>query len=213
MALTPVEQIILARRARHDRLKQIDLTGFEDRMAKRFEAGDIKAPLHLAGGNETQLVNYFAQHVKDEDWVLCSWRSHYHCLLKGVPECEVEASIVAGRSIALCFPQYRILSSAIVGGVCPLATGIGLAIQRRRGSERVHVFVGDMTSESGIYHECVKYCTGHQLPVRFVIEDNGLSVCTDTQAVWGAPKAVADETRYFYTLTRPHVGIGRWVSF
>lgn len=183
-------------------------------MAKRFEAGDIKAPLHLAGGNETQLVNYFAQHVKPEDWVLTSWRSHYHCLLKGVPECEVEEAIVGGHSIALCFPRYRILSSAIVGGICPIATGLGWAIRHRRGaSERVHVFIGDMTAETGIYHECVKYCTGHQLPVRFVIEDNGMSVCTPTRDAWGVPKAMPDETRYFYKLSRPHVGIGRWVSF
>jgi TPP-dependent pyruvate/acetoin dehydrogenase alpha subunit len=190
-----------------------DLIAFEDRMAKRFEAGDIKAPLHLAGGNEQWLIDYFAEHVKPEDWVMCSWRSHYHCLLKGVPECEVEAAIVGGRSIALCFPQHRILSSAIVGGICPIATGIAFAVKRRSGSERVHCFVGDMSARTGIYHEAVQYCTGHQLPVRFVIEDNGLSVCTDTNAAWGWPRTMPDETRYFYTLTRPHVGIGKWVSF
>ena len=182
-------------------------------MAKRFEAGDIRAPLHLAGGNERALISYFDEHVKPGDWVLCSWRSHYHCLLKGVPECEVEEAIVGGHSIALCFPVYRCLSSAIVGGTCPIACGLGLAIKQRGSNERVHVFVGDMTATTGIYHECVKYCTGHQLPVRFVIEDNGMSVCTPTRDVWGVPKAMPDETRYFYRLTRPHVGIGKFVQF
>jgi TPP-dependent pyruvate/acetoin dehydrogenase alpha subunit len=190
------------------------LIAFEDRMANWFEGGMIRSPLHLAGGNERALIEYFSNHVAPDDWVLTSWRSHYHCLLKGVPECEVEAAIVGGRSIALCFPQYRILSSAIVGGICPIATGLGMAIKRSGSkSQVVHTFVGDMTATTGIYHECVKYCTGHRLPVRFIIEDNGLSVCTPTHDVWGTASMVSDETRYFYTLTRPHVGIGKWVSF
>ena len=29
-----------------------------------------------------------------------------------------------------------------------------------------------------------KYSTNHDLPIRFVIEDNGKSVCTDTREVW-----------------------------
>jgi TPP-dependent pyruvate/acetoin dehydrogenase alpha subunit len=196
------------------------LIAFEERMVKRFEAGEIKAPLHLAGGNERALISYFDEHVKPDDWVLGSWRAHYHALLHGVPEEEVEAAIVAGRSIALTFPRHRVLCSAIVGGIGPIATGLGWAIKRRRGNERVHVFCGDMTAQTGIYHECVKYCTGHRLPVRFVIEDNGLSVSTPTRDVWGelsrewgAPIVVYHEARYSYTLTRPHVGIGKWVSF
>lgn len=190
------------------------LIAFEDRMAKRFEAGDIKAPLHLAGGNEQQLIDYFEANVRAGDWKLCSWRSHYHALLSGVPSDELERAILDGRSIALCFPAHRFLSSAIVAGICPIAVGLGWAIKRRGGTERVHVFVGDMTAESGIYHESAKYCERHRLPVRFLIEDNGLSVCTDTQNVWGGWFGrIGCVTRYAYQLTRPHVGIGRWVSF
>ena len=190
-----------------------DLIAFEKDIEAEFAAGNIAAPVHLAGGNEAWLINYFTYKVGPEDWILGQWRSHYHCLLKGVPPSEVKQAIVSGRSIALCFPAHRILCSAIVGGICPIATGLGYAIKQKRGTERVHCFVGDMTATTGVYHEAVKYCTGHHLPVTFIIEDNGKSVCTDTQAAWGRPKSVPDEVRYWYGLKWPHVGIGRFVQF
>lgn len=218
-----------------------DLIAFEDEIAAVFNAGEIKAPVHLAGGNEHNLVDLFKQ-INPDDWILCSWRSHYHCLLKGVPREEVKAAILAGRSIALCFPAQRVLSSAIVGGICPIATGLGWSIKQRGGSEKVIVFIGDMTAETGIYHECAKYCEGHHLPVTFVIEDNGKSVCTDTEEVWGAvvhkvcqvdpwrhinlnpawprdwkpltgPDCFWNTKGYKYELTKPHVGTGVWVQF
>ncbi len=111
---------------------------------------------------------------------MCSWRSHYQCLLKGVPRQELKAEIMAGHSITLCFPRYRVLSSAIVGGIIPIAVGTALGIKRRGERARVHCFMGDMTAETGIAHEAIKYSTNHQLPIRFIVEDNGKSVCTDT---------------------------------
>ena len=38
-----------------------------------------------------------------------------------------------------------------------------------------------MTSETGIAHECIKYSRNKNLPIHFIIEDNGKSVCTNTK--------------------------------
>jgi len=157
--------------------------------------------------------------IQPQDWVLCSWRSHYQCLLKGVPRELVKAEILAGRSISLCFPEYRILSSAIVTGVLPMALGLGLAIKRRKGTEKVHCFMGEMTSETGSAHECIKYARRHQLPVHWIVEDNGKSVCTDTRQVWNTEKltheksTAPDITYYAYTSRYPHAGAGVRVQF
>jgi TPP-dependent pyruvate/acetoin dehydrogenase alpha subunit len=189
------------------------LIAFEQDIAADFEAGKIKAPVHLAGGNEQQLIEIFAD-IAPDDWVLCAWRSHYHCLLKGVPPEKVKSAIHAGRSIALCFPEHKVLSSAIVGGICPIATGLGWAIKERGGKERVHVFVGDMTANTGIYLESMRYCWGHKLPVGFWTEDNGKSVCTKTSDVWPKTRELLwNEDEYTYDLTYPHVGTGKWVRF
>lgn len=193
-------------------ITKADLIAFEDEIAADFQAGKIKSPVHLASGNEDQLIDIF-KNIDPDDWVLCGWRSHYHCLLKGVPSKDMKSAIHAGRSIALCFPEYRILSSAIVGGVCPIAVGLAWAIKRRGGDETVHVFVGDMTAESGIYYESTKYAARHQLPVKWWVEDNGKSVMTDTQQVWGPYMDIPDVNRYRYQLDKPHVGTGNFVRF
>lgn len=192
-----------------------DLIAFEEIIAEDFNAGRIAAPCHLAGGNEEQLIEIF-RHIKPDDWVLTTWRAHYHCLLKGVPPALLRAKILEGRSIALCFKEYKILSSAIVGGICPIAVGLAWAIKKRGGNEQVWCFIGDMTAESGIAYECKKYTAGHELPVRWIIEDNGLSVCTPTRDVW--PMKIGKgllfrSGSYEYTLDKPHVGTGKWVAF
>jgi TPP-dependent pyruvate/acetoin dehydrogenase alpha subunit len=189
-----------------------NLIAFEKDIAAEFEAGRIKAPVHFAGGNERDLIDIF-KGIRPQDWVLCQWRSHYHCLLKGVPSADVKAAILAGRSIALTFPSHRILASAIVGGVCPIATGLAWSIKRREGDERVHCFVGDMTAEAGIFHESVKYAARRRLPVHWWIEDNRLSVCTETLKAWGRGPGGLHLDRYDYKLTWPHVGTGTWVRF
>jgi len=192
------------------------LQEFERLVAADFDAGMIRAPVHLAGGNEKQLINIF-DNIHEEDWVLTQWRSHYHCLLKGVPPELLRDDILSGRSITLCYPDYRILSSAIVGGVLPIAVGLALSLQRERQPGYVWVFVGDMTARTGMFHECLRYVEGHELPVNFVIEDNGKSVCTDTDQVWGKPdfsnRFSPHVMRYDYVLPWPHSGAGKRVQF
>jgi len=144
--------------------------------------------------------------------VFGSWRSHYHALLKGVPRETVRQAILDGRSIALTFPEQRVLCSAIVGGTAPIANGVAWAIKQSGLDEKVYVFLGDMASETGIVHECMKYAHGHELPVQFIVEDNGMSVMTDTRKVWGVDVCTIPE-RYHYELTVPHVGTGKFVRF
>jgi pyruvate dehydrogenase E1 component alpha subunit len=196
-----------------------DLLAFEERVADAFNSGKIRAPVHLYSGNEVELINVFSD-VDSEDWVLCSWRSHYQCLLKGVPQEQVFNEILDGRSISLCFADYRLFSSAIVGGVLPIAIGIAFSIKRAGGDNRVHCFLGDMTAETGIAHECIKYATNFDLPIRFIIEDNGLSVCTDTRSVWGDRASNLSSVLnhpnvvyYKYQSAYPHAGAGVRVQF
>ncbi|MBE2203567.1 MAG: hypothetical protein IAE94_04450 [Chthoniobacterales bacterium] len=195
-----------------------ELIAFEEEIAAEFNAGHIRAPVHLYSGNEEAMLEVFRKIHKD-DWVLCSWRSHYQCLLKGVPREQVKAEIMAGRSISLCFAEHRIFSSAIVGGVLPIAVGIAMGIKRAGTSERVHCFIGEMTAETGLAHSCMKYSRNHGLPIRFIVEDNGKSVCTDTREVWNSPRLSFEDSgedfliSYRYKTKYPHAGAGVRVQF
>lgn len=195
------------------------LIAFEEDIADGFNSAKIRSPVHLYSGNEDAIIQVF-KNVRPKDWVLCSWRSHYQCLLKGVPPPLVKGEILAGRSISLCFPDYRIFSSAIVGGVVPIAAGIGLGIKRAGEDARVYCFMGEMTAETGIAHESVKYCRNHKLPVTWVIEDNGKSVCTETKSAWNIKahwwekeSPAADVVFYRYQSKYPHAGAGQRVQF
>jgi len=195
-----------------------ELIEFENEVAAAFNAGRIRAPVHLYSGNEAQMIEVFKD-VRAQDWLFCSWRSHYQCLLKGVPREQVMAEIVAGRSISLCFPEHRIYSSAIVGGVLPIAVGAAMALQRSGEDARVHCFLGEMTAETGIAHESIKYSRNHGLPIRFIVEDNGKSVCTDTRQAWNQPVLSFEDQRddyihhYRYETRYPHAGAGKRVQF
>jgi pyruvate dehydrogenase E1 component alpha subunit len=194
------------------------LIAFEEEIAQTFNAGKIRAPVHLYYGNEDAIISVFRK-VRPQDWVFCSWRSHYQCLLKGVPPEQVREEILAGRSITLCFPEYNVYSSAIVGGVLPIAVGAAMSIQRQGRDAKVWCFLGEMTAESGIAHESIKYARNHRLPIHFVVEDNGKSVCTDTRDAWAQPvlswEGRQDEyiTYYRYETKYPHAGAGVRVQF
>ena len=182
-----------------------ELIDFEREIADLYDAKQIHSAIHLHSGGEEALIEIFRD-IRKQDWVLCSWRAHYQCLLKGVPREKLKAAIVAGQSMHLCFPEYKILSSGIVGGALPIATGIALGIKRRGEDSVVHCFIGDMTSETGIAHECMKYAKGFDLPVRFYIEDNGLSAGSDTKKVWGI-KQLTTSSAFSYKMGRyAHAG-------
>ena len=192
-------------------LTKTELIDFEKDIAAEFEAGHIQAPCHLHGGNEEALIGIFAG-IQAGDWVFSTHRSHYHALLKGIPQEVVKRAIMAGNSISLQFPDYHFYTSAIVGGIVPIALGVAMT------GQRCWVFVGDMAATTGIYSECLRYAEGHNLPIRFVVEDNGMSVDTPTQEAWGIARnpfshAQCKNRFYRYERTFPHQGSGVYVVF
>ena len=187
-------------------VSKADLIAFEQEIAALFEAGKIHAPVHLSGGNEADLIRIF-HNIKPADWVFSTHRSHLHALLKGISSEWLKAEILAGHSITINNAEHHFFSSALVGGILPIAVGVAMTQQV------VWCFVGDMAAETGIFHECVKYATGHKLPIHFVVEDNGFSVLTPTKEVWGTGKTLADVIRYEYRSHYPHQATGVHIQF
>lgn len=188
------------------------LIAFEKRVAEEFEKGNVKGPIHLSGGNEDQLIEVF-KNVSRDDWVFSTWRNHYHALLHGIPAKKVMAEIRAGRGMNLTFPERRFYSSAIVGGILPIACGVAAALQRKRSKRKVWCFIGDMAATTGICDEVVRYSQGHALPIRIVVEDNGVSTNAPTRLVWGSSDQELYYERYFYQRVYPHYGTGKIGTF
>jgi TPP-dependent pyruvate/acetoin dehydrogenase alpha subunit len=189
------------------------LVQFERKMADHWESGKVRGPIHLSGGNEDELIEIFKR-IKKTDWVFSTWRSHYHALLKGVPSEWLEQEILEGRSITIINKEENFYSSGIVAGIIPIAVGVAISNKRNGNYDIVWCFVGDMTFDTGTFMENYKYAKNFDLPIKFVVEDNGVSTNTPTIETWNKKSEIPkDIIWYEYEKQWPHYGTGKWVIF
>jgi TPP-dependent pyruvate/acetoin dehydrogenase alpha subunit len=221
-----------------------ELIDFETDIADCYNKKKIAAPIHLYHGNEDVMLKIFKK-VGFNDWVICSWRNHYQALCKGVPPDALKRKILKGRSMCTSFVDHRVLSSSIVGGTPSIAAGIAFGIAQQiklieskkwlvsapslkaLKEQKVWCWVGDMSAETGAFHEAFKYSTNFNLPVVWIIESNGKSVSTPTGEAWGYDFSsilpVKKGTKYaegpnwiYYTYKNdryPHAGAGVRIKF
>lgn len=189
-----------------------DLIAFEKRVIDAFINKKVKGPVHLSGGNEEALIEIFKE-IHHEDWVFSTYRNHYHALLHGVSEEWLWTEILEGRSMNIFSAEHRFVTSAIVGGCLSIAVGVAAALKRQGSERKVWVFAGDMAATTGAFHEATQYAMRQGLPIRFIIEDNGMSCNSPTAETWGPHHSYKWPRRYLYVRQLPHVGIGRFVQF
>ncbi|CAB4122974.1 PDH_E1_alph_y, pyruvate dehydrogenase (acetyl-transferring) E1 component, alpha subunit [uncultured Caudovirales phage] len=191
------------------------LIDFEADIAHEFNTARIRAPVHLYSGVEDQMITVFEHIDVENDWVCCTWRNHYQALLKGVPPKYLKDKIMQGKSMVMNLPEYKFICSSIVGGIPSIATGLALAAKLRGTGEKVWCWCGDMSAQTGAFIEAHKYSYSQNLPITFVIEDNGMSVMTPTKSTWGTEKP-QDPHLIYYQYTNdlyPHAGAGVRVQF
>lgn len=189
-----------------------ELIQFEQEIATLYEEGKIKTPVHLSGSNEKQLIRIFKDY-KDGDWIFSTWRNHYHWLLSGRDPTELKDKILGGNSMHIYDKKF--FTSAIVGGISPIALGVALALKLKGDTQtKVWCFLGCMGSMCGISKESIRYAEGHDLPIKFILEDNDLSVKTKTQEAWGNKIVNGSKVDYYYYKRKwPHAGTGKFVLF
>jgi len=190
-----------------------DLIKFEELIVNHWESAKIRGPVHLSNGNEDQLIEIFKR-IQTTDWVFSTWRNHYHALLKGLDPSWLENEILAGKSITICNIDQQFYSSAIVGSTMSIALGVAKALKMNQSSDKVWCFIGDMSFESGIFYETHKYARNFNLPLYFVVEDNGVSTYTPTVDTWAKQRDIPSDVVYYkYKSKFPHYGTGKWVIF
>ena len=194
-------------------LTKEDLIAFETEVAQLYLKEKIPGPIHLSYGNEEELIRIFDE-ISTIDSVFSTHRNHYHALLKGVPIDWLRTEILAGHSMTINYPDSHFYSSAVVADIATIALGRALALKRKESITQVWCFVGDMAAETGTVMECVKYAELQDLPITFIVEDNGLSVVTPTQETWGKTLLSTKKTiRYEYKNTRyPHAGVNKYYN-
>ena len=179
--------------------------GFETRVAEQYTKGRLGGFCHLYSGEEAVAVGAM-WHLRDEDYVIGSYRDHGYYVARGGDPRKCMAELFGhsdgcckgkGGSMHLFDRDINFLGGyAIVAGMCPLAVGLGLAI-KSKGEDRVVVCsFGDGATNQGVYHEALNMSGLYDLPIVWVCENNYYAIGTSLRRS-SAQKSLAKKARAY----------------
>jgi pyruvate dehydrogenase E1 component subunit alpha len=160
---------------------------FEERAGEMYAKAKVGGFLHLAIGEEATIVGA-CRAMRDEDYLISTYRSHGHALARGSDPNRVMAELFGreqgvshgrGGSMHMFDGENRFMGGyGIVGGNLPLAAGMALASDYR-GLDEVTVCVfGDGASNQGTFGETLNLAALWKLPVVFMVTNNQFGMGT-----------------------------------
>jgi pyruvate dehydrogenase E1 component alpha subunit len=160
---------------------------FEERAGEMYARAKIGGFLHLSIGEEATIVGS-ARALADSDYLISTYRSHGHALVRGTPPENVMAELFGrvdgcsggrGGSMHMFDLARRFMGGyGIVGGNLPIAAGIALASDYK-GTEEVTLCVfGDGASNQGTFGETLNIAALWRLPVVFMVTNNQFGMGT-----------------------------------
>ena len=159
----------------------------DERMRSLLSSGRMAAVYYSPRGQEV-LAAAMGVHLKDSDYLVCTYRGVHDHLAKGIPLrllcAEYYGKVTGackgkGGPMHITYPAGGVMvTTGVVGGGLPIANGLALASQLK-GDGRVTVCsFGDGASNIGAFHESLNMASLWQLPVIFLCQNNGYGECT-----------------------------------
>jgi TPP-dependent pyruvate/acetoin dehydrogenase alpha subunit len=160
---------------------------FEERVMDEMGTGDIPGNTHLYAGQEASAVGVCLR-LNDDDYISSTHRGHGHCIAKGVDIDGMMAELF-GRASGTCggkggsmhiadLRKGMLGANGIVAAGAPITCGAALSM-KLLGSRQVAVaFAGDGAMNEGVMSESFNLAKIWNLPIVFVIEDNGFGEAT-----------------------------------
>jgi pyruvate dehydrogenase E1 component alpha subunit len=160
---------------------------FEERAGEMYARAKVGGFLHLSIGEEATIVGS-ARALRESDYLISTYRSHGHALVRGTPPENVMAELFGrvdgcshgrGGSMHMFDLARRFMGGyGIVGGNLPIAAGIALASDYA-GSEDVTLCTfGDGASNQGTFGETLNLAALWKLPVVFMVTNNQFGMGT-----------------------------------
>ena len=167
--------------------KMVRIRRFEERSLRAYQAKKIGGFLHLYIGQEAVAVGCCSLMGKD-DHVITAYRDHGHAIAVGMETKPLMAELYGkatgcskgkGGSMHYFDPTRNFWGGhGIVGGQIPLGTGLAYALKYKGLKGAAMAFMGDGAVNQGAVHEAYNLASLWNLPVVFVIENNGYSMGT-----------------------------------
>jgi pyruvate dehydrogenase E1 component alpha subunit len=182
--LTPANKINLLR-------EMFRIRRFEQAALKHYQAGThMGGFLHLYIGQESVAVGTVSL-CGENDHVITAYRDHGHALAVGMSmnECMAElfgkatgCSKGKGGSMHFFAPDKNYWGGhGIVAGQTPLGLGLAFALKYKGRKGCCLCFLGDGAVNQGVYHESLNLAALWNLPVIYIIENNGYSMGTSLE--------------------------------
>ncbi len=162
--------------------RMVTIRQFEEKAGTLFGQGQLAGFLHLYVGEEAIGAGVCAA-LNDDDYIVSTHRGHGHLIAKGGDVNKIMAELF-GKITGYCkgkggsmhvadFSKGMLGACGIVGGGIPIAVGSALS-SKLRGTRQVSVaFFGDGASNEGSFHESINFAAVQNLPVIFLVENNG----------------------------------------
>lgn len=168
---------------------------FEETCHQLYEEKRITGVyLHLYSGHEASGVGSIAA-LRKTDHVITAYRDHGIGLILGMDAKAVMAEMMGkktgssggkGGSMHLASKDHNFWGGyAIVGGHLPLAAGIALEARYRGKDDVTMTYVGDGATNNGYFHESLNMSAIWDLPVIWIIENNGYGMGTEVERASG----------------------------
>ena len=168
---------------------------FEETCHQLYEAKLITGVyMHLYSGHEASGVGSMAA-LRPSDNVITAYRDHGIALILGMDPGVVMAEMMGkktgssggkGGSMHLASAQHNFWGGyAVVGGHLPLAAGIALEARYRGTDDVTMTYVGDGATNNGYFHESLNMSSIWDLPVIWIIENNGYGMGTEVARASG----------------------------
>jgi pyruvate dehydrogenase E1 component alpha subunit len=163
---------------------------FEERAGEMYAKAKVGGFLHLAIGEEATIVGA-VRALRDDDYLISTYRSHGHALSRGADPSRVMAELFGreegvshgrGGSMHMFDGENRFMGGyGIVGGNLPLAAGMALSSDYR-GTEEVTLCVfGDGAANQGTFGETLNLAALWRLPVVFMVTNNQFGMGTSLE--------------------------------
>jgi pyruvate dehydrogenase E1 component alpha subunit len=154
---------------------------FEEEAGRQYQRAKAGGFLHLGIGEEATIVGTTSV-MRDEDFLIGTYRTHGHAIARGTEPKRVMAELFGrvdgtsggrGGSMHIFDAEKRFMGGyGIVGGNLPIAAGLALGSQYK-GEDAVTVCMfGDGASNTGNFGETMNLAALWKLPVFFLVENN-----------------------------------------
>ncbi|KAI4444744.1 thiamine pyrophosphate-dependent dehydrogenase E1 component subunit alpha [Schaedlerella arabinosiphila] len=170
--------------------RMILIREFENAVSKYKLNKMIYGSAHCYNGEEAIAVGICSA-LKKKDYIISNHRPHGHAIAKGIEIKYMMAEIFGkeggtnrgkGGSMHVNDASIgMIASTGIVGSGIPVACGAAFSAKYKKDGKIACVFFGDGAANEGTLHESLNLAAKWQLPLIFVLEDNGLAVTTNTR--------------------------------